>query len=205
LNTCNNNYEGESNLPLQHFKNIHKDEMCLLLGNGPSLAEIPLEFLQKNITIGANTIFKGFTPNYYTAVDTRVFVEFREEVDRMSSIKFFPSPKLEMWIGEDTYFWDHKEVEMPGNLETGINYHCIMHVQMQIADYMGFSKILTVIDHSVDNREKFWGVDEAQPGIGKIDKWAEGYKKIREGIGAEMYNIAPLTRLPDRIIPWMPL
>ena len=174
----------------------------MLLGNGPSLAELPLEFLQSFVTIGSNTIFKGFTPNYYTAADTRVFLEFREEVDRMPIPKFLPYPKLEKWLHEENFFWLHKEVEMPGNLEEGINYSCIMHVQMQIADFMGFSKIYTIIDHSFDNRKKFWGFDAGQPGIGKIDKWAVGYKQIREGISAEMWNVAPMTNLQDDIIPW---
>ena len=170
------------------------------MGNGPSLAKLSLGLLQSYVTIGSNTIFKGFTPNYYTTADTRVFLEFREEVDRMPIPKFLPCPKLEMWLNEENFFWLHKEVDMPGNLEEGINYNCIMHVQMQIAFYMGFDTIYTVIDHSADNRNKFWGYDY-HPSSGNIDKWAEGYKKIREGIDAEMYNIAPETRLSEDIIP----
>ena len=42
---------------------------CLIIGNGPSLAEIPNEFLASYPSWGANRIYLKFTPTYYSFVD----------------------------------------------------------------------------------------------------------------------------------------
>lgn len=46
----------------------HKDETVVVVGNGPSLDDCPIELLEKFPSYGCNTIFnhKTFSPNYYT-------------------------------------------------------------------------------------------------------------------------------------------
>ena len=39
------------------MKNSRKGETCLIIGNGPSLANIPLKFLKKYASFGTNRIY----------------------------------------------------------------------------------------------------------------------------------------------------
>ena len=42
---------------------------CLIIGNGPSLADIPNEFLAKYATFGSNRVYLKYTPTYYAFCD----------------------------------------------------------------------------------------------------------------------------------------
>ena len=42
---------------------------CLIIGNGPSLADVPNEFLSKYPTFGSNRVYLKFTPDYYAFCD----------------------------------------------------------------------------------------------------------------------------------------
>lgn len=202
--------------PISHFSNLHKGETCLILGNGPSLNDVPLSILDRYTTIGANTIFKsGFRPTYFTAVDKRVYHEFGEELNKKyrDIPKFIPTPNLDIWESENIYRWYHrpgplwpyvKGVPFPNNMldENGITYSCVMHVQMQLAYFMGFDTFLFVgMDHTIEKREHFWGIDEGMPEIPPAELWAEGYKILREGMGVIMINLSSQSNLPGSIIP----
>jgi len=201
---------------LAHFNNLHTNETCLLLGNGPSLNDVPLGFLDKYPTIGSNTIFmSGYVPTYYTAVDKRICFEFGDIVnERLGHIpKFIPTPNLDMWEGENFYRWHHRpgplwpyaeDIPFPGNVlsDPGITYACVMHVQIQLAGMMGFSTLLFVgMDHTIEKREHFWGEDVNMPELPPADKWAEGYEILRKGMNVEMVNISTKSALPESIIP----
>jgi len=56
---------------MKRFANIHRGETCVIIGNGPSLNQTPLDKLgEKYITFGSNRIFEyPFTPTYYSIVD----------------------------------------------------------------------------------------------------------------------------------------
>lgn len=207
--------EGEKS-PLSKFSNLHKGETCLILGNGPSLNDVSLGQLDKYPTIGANTIFKsGYVPTYFTAVDKRVCFEFGEIINKKyrDIPKFLPTPNLDMWEGENIYRWYHrpgplwpwvKAVPFPNNMldKNGITYSCIMHVQMQLAYFMGFTKFLIVgMDHTIEKREHFWGTDEGMPELPPAHMWADGYQILREGMGVEIFNCSSKTNLPEEIIP----
>ncbi len=203
-------------LELKDFHNIHVAETCLLLGNGPSLNDVPLGLLDAYKTIGSNTIFmSGFIPSYYTAVDTRVRLEFSEEINTKyrDVPKFLPYPNLDLWKGENIVRWLHR----PGALwpysdidllhtdmlsDQGITYSCVMHVQMQIAFFMGFDRFLCVgMDHTIHTKEHFWGRDDNMPSPAESanEKWAAGYKELRIGMDpVEIINISTKTELsPD--------
>ena len=52
------------------LRDVHKGETCVAIANGPSLADVPNEFLESYITFGVNKIWlKGFAPTYYAATD----------------------------------------------------------------------------------------------------------------------------------------
>lgn len=62
----------------------------LVIGNGGSLAEMPLEFLKRYPSIGSNHIFllEGFTPTFYTAIDPMgLATDFESRLANMHCIK----------------------------------------------------------------------------------------------------------------------
>ena len=62
---------------LTPFKDKHRGQTCVIIGNGPSLNKIDFKTLEKFITFGVNGIFYkfdelGFVPDYYVVEDTAV-------------------------------------------------------------------------------------------------------------------------------------
>jgi len=177
---------------------------------------MPLDFLEQYPSLGGNTIFEklDFEPWYYVAVDSRVMNEFGEVVlERFGEIpKFVPRPNLDKWQGANFYrfyhrpgpLWPYDDRKMwPSNLlsEKGITFACVPHVMMQIAFYMGFSKMLIVgMDHSKHHREHFWGCDEKAPNRDTEilwKGWEKGHKQLFDGFmgaGVEMINVTPNSR-----------
>lgn len=56
---------------MESFKNKHKGELGIMVLNGPSLNDVPVDWLNKHITISCNHIYllSGFNPCYYVVVD----------------------------------------------------------------------------------------------------------------------------------------
>jgi len=59
------------NLKLRKFRNRHEGEDCIILGAGPSLNDIPHEFLEKFVVFGANLSFKYYKPDYWVVNDAQ--------------------------------------------------------------------------------------------------------------------------------------
>lgn len=62
----------------KQFKNIHKDQRCFILGNGPSLNEEDLSVLKNEVVFTVNQIarnpqFKKFNSSYHFCVDDNFF------------------------------------------------------------------------------------------------------------------------------------
>lgn len=51
------------------FKDAHKGETCLVIGNGPSLALRSNEFLARWPSFGSNRVWRKFEPTYYVCTD----------------------------------------------------------------------------------------------------------------------------------------
>jgi hypothetical protein len=128
----------------------HKGETGLIIGNGPSLNNVPLEFLQKYPSFGTNRIYlkEGFTPTYYCSVNPLVIQQFSEDIARIPAPKFLPSSYCfddtclplnssgVVIFSQDASQWIHEG-------------HTVTFVCMQIAYYMGFDTVLLVgVDHS---------------------------------------------------------
>ncbi len=54
-------------MKIQEFRGIHADRRGFIVGNGPSLHQLDLSYLQKEITLGVNRIYlhDTFVPMYY--------------------------------------------------------------------------------------------------------------------------------------------
>ena len=62
---------NKQNRKLRKFRNYHKGEDCVILGSGPSLNDIPHEFLDKFVVFGANLSFKYHKPDYWVVNDAQ--------------------------------------------------------------------------------------------------------------------------------------
>ena len=76
----------------QELDGKHKGETGLIIGNGPSLKDVPIEFLHKYPTFGTNRIYlmDGFEPTYYASVNPLVVEQSVENINKLTSIKFIP-------------------------------------------------------------------------------------------------------------------
>jgi len=204
-------------MELSDFNNLHSGATVLLVGNAPNLKETPPEWFDYP-SFGMNTICKYATwrPTYYTAVDSRVMWEFGEEiVEKYGDIpKFVPTPNLDKWQGPNFYRFYHRPGKLwPWNNESlwprdflslpGITYGCVMHIAMQLAYFMGFSRMLVIgMEHKPRRAQNhFWGVDHCINADAPLDEWFMGYKTLREEMKVEMLNISPNTYVPEEILP----
>lgn len=138
----------------QDFRDKHDGQTCVVVGNGPSLRDIPLSFLQKYPTFGTNRIYllDGFDPTYYACVNPLVLEQFNQDIVQIpAQAKFITDT--------NDWYW-----RIPGSLRLhsaklpAFSYHpedrvyegfTVTFVCLQLAFYMGFQKVLLVgVDHS---------------------------------------------------------
>ncbi|MBW8034497.1 MAG: hypothetical protein FVQ79_02205 [Planctomycetes bacterium] len=146
---------------LRKFKDIHEGLTCVIIGNGPSLADCPRSLLQEYDTFGANRIFlfdDGFTPKYYTVIDQYMIHSCAPVLgdyypDAMFIRRGFPIPRSHQirCVVENGFSMDINNKVVMGGTVTFAN--------LQIAYYMGYIKALLVgVDH------EYKGMDNVQPG-----------------------------------------
>lgn len=201
-------------MKLENFYNLHAGETCLLVGNGPNLAQTPPEWFDYP-SFGMNTchLWAGeWMPDYYCTVDKRVMREFGDAVyEKYAAIpKFIPRPNLNKWQGDNFYRFLHR----PGGLQAkgycpadkdaltvdGIGYTNVMHVAIQIAWHMGFDKMIMIgVQHRPHKaQEHFWGVDHKMNAM-HFPEWLEDYKYLAERL--DLVNISENTYVDEDIIP----
>ncbi len=199
------------------FHNRHAGETCVLVGNAPNLHLTPPEWFNYP-SFGVNTchLWAGpWMPTYYTGVDKRLWLEFGEAIyAKFHGIpKFIPTPKLEVWQGDNFYRWLHRPGELyePGHSTSdrdvltkfGLAYRSVMNVALMLAHYMGFKTILMIgVQHKPDNmREHFWGVD-AGMGEPKREIWMDAYREcVRNMPKVRVLNISEDTYVPADVLP----
>lgn len=151
---------------LLSFKDKHKGERAIIIGNGPSLNDLDLTLLKDEYTFGVNGIFlnkdkMGFDPTYYVVED--VFVA----EDRSKEINKYKGPKAQFfgnyldycikdkpdntWLNVKMDYRDydnfpHFSTNAARSLWVGgsVTYLCL-----QLAYYMGFSEVYMIgFDHN---------------------------------------------------------
>jgi hypothetical protein len=150
-----------------------------------------------------------WVPTYYVTVDRRVMHEFGEAVyERYKDIpKFIPRPNLNKWQGENFYRFLHRPGEMNDNAkradaltDEGIAYRNVMHVAIQLAWHMGFTKFLIVgMQHRPHKAQlHFWGTDHGMVSMHYPD-WLEGYRYFADRI--DLVNISTDTWVSEDVLP----
>ena len=156
----------------RRFQNIANGRRCFIIGNGPSLTVEDLETIHKHndVSFSSNKIYKLFDktswrPTYYATCDTKLYNNFKNEIDALDLIKFFPLDIFDKCIKERMknvfvfsrlpfQFFGNKPRFNPnllGRLSEGgtVTFH-----QLQIAVAMGFKEIYLIgIDFNFS-----WGI-----------------------------------------------
>lgn len=163
------------------FKDKHKGETGLVVANGPGLANVPLEFLNRYVTLGCNRIthmYPDFAPTYYAClglnqVDTeekRATIYPMLEDDRCRAafmnrlmVQYFPFDNTHSIMGGRLYGIQNTRVFSASPLEiTGLGA-TMTFVLLQIAYYMGFDPVLIVgLDHKYPTGTKRHFYDDSE-------------------------------------------
>lgn len=142
---------------LSWLQNRHKGEHCVLIANGPSLNQMNLSFLEKEISIGLNKIYLGFKkfcfyPKYYIAVNCKVIEQSSEEIKKLNCVKFIPYHSEHVVpISALVY---HIETRNPPyrfchDITQGVHEGwTVTYAALQIAYYLGFKEVVLIgLDH----------------------------------------------------------
>ena len=172
---------------IDNIFNTHAGETALIIGNGPSLNAIPDDLLNKYISFGCNRIWerKGFSPDYYVAVDGWVPYENEPHYCNLESIKFLPET-LNHWPADYYFMHDYHPMWLmakdlyPGYLrEKGIAWVGVTHAMLQIAFFMGFHRFLMA---GLDNTSTGKHFYEREPVHREVDPelWDYGFAVLRD-------------------------
>lgn len=202
----------------EHLQDTRRGETCLVIGNGPSLNDIPLDFLRKYPSFGTNRIYllEGFTPTYYVSVNPLVIEQSAEQIKALEAMKFIRASQASMIpgaypldsVGHKTFSYNPAAYIYEG--------FTVTYVCLQLAHFMGFDTVLLVgVDHSFQfdgrpNEEKI--AEGADPNHFSPDYFSNGtrwnnpdleqseeaYKLAKvafESEGREVINISTKTAL----------
>ena len=140
---------------MRSVHNSHYGETCVIIGNGPSLRDVPFSFLQKYPTFGANKIYKlhGFTPTYYVCVDRTMLIRNIDQIKSVLSELIFV-PRSFLMAGDNIIpFREVSLREFSTDAEKGLwGGWTVTFISLQLAYWMGFSRVLLV---GVDHRYQF--------------------------------------------------
>lgn len=142
---------------VRHFKDIHKGQTCLVIGNGPSLRKIRKDFLAKYPSFGTNRGYLYFRPTYYACINPLVVEQFLGEIMQLEVEALFLPASLQFAGGNVHYLKSvYGEPFFSKDPTEGIfEGWTITYVCLQLAYYMGFSTVLLV---GVDHRYEYTGL-----------------------------------------------
>jgi FkbM family methyltransferase len=147
-----------SNERLIEYKDKHKGERCVIIGNGPSLNKMDLSFLKNEITFGVNRIYLGFekwdfVPTYYVAINRLVIEQSANQICSIPGTKFISNRGLPyLKPQKDIVFvrtHPYPGVDFSSEATQGLNEgSTVTYAAMQLAYYMGFKTVVLIgVDH----------------------------------------------------------
>lgn len=152
------------------LENKHEGETCLIIGNGPSLNDIPVSFLRSYPSFGTNRIYllSDFVPTYYACVNPLVLEQYLPDIINMrSDAKFISSRFASLVPGA----FSLRSTPIPAfssqPLKRIYEGYTVTFVCMQLAYWMGFERVLLV---GVDHSYKFDGVPNEERTMNEVDQ-----------------------------------
>jgi hypothetical protein len=146
---------------LLKFKDIHKGEGCFIIGNGPSLNKMDLSPLKNYHTFGLNKIYLIFDRvdlnlSYHVAVNPLVIEQSVQEFESLSCPSFLSyrdACNVIRPLKHIYFLFTRGYHSFKANLLEEISDgYTVTYVAMQIAYYMGFSKLFLIgVDHNFNS------------------------------------------------------
>ena len=140
------------------YKDKHKGERCVLMGNGPSLNETNLNLLNNETVIGLNKIYMlfdrvEFRPTYIVCYVESVIEQSQADFLKLD-MPLFLSPEGFRFItphdkSDVLYFGEHKQFTFSLDPVKEIcGGFTVTYVALQLLFFMGFSKVILIgVDH----------------------------------------------------------
>jgi hypothetical protein len=151
----------ENLLRLESYRDLHPQKRCFIIGNGPSLKQMDLSFLNKEFTFGMNRIYLlfpelGFTTTFLVVVNELVLEQCAGDISALPMPKFvtwrarrwFPTTAQNGMVFLDTDFTGEEGFsgDATGRLFEGFT---VTYVSLQLAFYMGFEEVILIgVDHN---------------------------------------------------------
>lgn len=187
------------------FKNKHKGQRCVIVGNGPSLNKMDLSFLKNEIVFGLNRIYLGFErfdfePDYLVCVNKFVCQQSAADFQKLPITKFISMEGMpEVKVDENTMIINPRHCKdfFSSDPREGLCIgSTVTYCAMQIAYYMGFETVVLIgVDHNFQTKGAAHKLVESQgddPNHFDPDYFGKGYKwQLPDLDGSEqMYRIA---------------
>lgn len=149
---------------LKHYHDLHKNERCFIVANGPSIQHTNLELLKNEITFGLNRIYlnfpsSDFRPTYYVAVNELVLEQFHSDIEKLVMPKFLnwncrssfiKTNDNQVFIKPKLVLNDYFEADITKPFVFG---GTVTFVTLQLAYYMGFNEVIIVgLDHRYNEK-----------------------------------------------------
>ena len=201
------------------FYNNYEGQTCLVIGNGPSLKDIPISFLKKYPSFGTNRIYllEGFTPTYYCCVNPLVIEQSLEQIRAIDcKAKFLLEDyvsSVPLSLGLTSTPFETFSMNPRAYIYEG---YTITFVCLQLAYYFGFNTVLLVgVDHSFayegnPNQQVMShgpdmnhfhpdyfgnGIEWNNPDLEKSEQAYMLAKKVFEDDGKKIINLTAKTKL----------
>ena len=149
---------------LAKYENAHRGQRCFIIGNGPSLNQTDLTYLDGEFTFGMNRIYLkfpelGFPTTYYLSVNSLVVEQCSLDIRSLPMPKFISwrsrkliQPTADMIFLHTTYSGPKFARDVRGRLWEGAT---VTYVALQLAFYMGFAQVILIgVDHSFSTKGK---------------------------------------------------
>jgi hypothetical protein len=180
---------------LVKFKDIHKGETAVVLGNGPSLKLSDIQKLRQYKFFGSNQIYRlPFIPDYYSIVD-------KEMLDACLPLPMQVTSNSTMFLRAEAKVERNNPIYpiVGAGFSRNIDNFVIMggtvtYVLIQLAYYMGFTTLLLLgVDHHYPKAETVTPGDFFVAGESDPDHFqpSDGEPYFRAGI---RYNAPELER-----------
>jgi hypothetical protein len=150
---------ADSTRKLKQLKNIHANQRCFIIGNGPSLRQTDMSRLRSEYTFGLNRIYLlfpelGFNTTYLVSVNDLVLEQCAAEMQSLTLPKFFTwrarhwfrsDPDI-IYLDTDFTGEENFSTNIKGRLFEGFT---VTYVALQLAFHMGFNEVILVgVDHN---------------------------------------------------------
>ena len=184
------------------------DNIGLVIGNGPSLNEIPIEFLKKYPSFGTNKIFllDGFTPTYYVSVDPVAIDPFIDDIAKMDCKKFLRASYVKNLLADAFPLHSSTIPAFSRHPDQWVyEGHTVTFVCLQLAFFMGFKTVVLVgVDHNYQDDESanYFHSDYTKdvegwhkPDMMQAELAYNMAKTVYEWEGRRIVNLTPFTAL----------